>query len=152
MGEKGRKRHTKCPTAAQLSSALSLDSQGQTNEHSLLLSSFLFFHVVTHMHHCVYAHSQKVNHASGCHACKRPVHTTVCCGYWTCTDPCFHWPVSPCNTLPQLQSSLIISCLLSVSLSPFLQQHQCACDKGLESSFKSRSLWVWDEDRHKKRV
>lgn len=95
------------------------------------------------MHRCAHTHCHFLgfmNHASGCHACKRPVHTTVCSGYWTCTDLCFHWPVSPRNTLPQLQSSLIISCLLSVSPSPFLQQHQCACDKGLESSFKSRSL------------
>lgn len=144
MREKGRKRHTKCPAAAQLSAITRLtgsDKWALTPALLIALFSCCHAHVLLRTHtHTLSYFLRFMNHASGCHACKRPVHTTVCFGYWTCTDLCFHWPASPRNTLPQLQSSLIISCLLSVSPSPFLQQHQCACDKGLESSFKSRSL------------
>lgn len=66
-----------------------------------------------------------LNQARGWQACQKPVHTAVCLSYSTCTHP----------QLPSCMAhTLIISCLLSVSLSPLLQWCQCACDKGFESN------------------
>lgn len=140
---------------SQLSSVSSLDSRGQTNEHSLRFCSSLS---------CPCCHAHALLHKLA-ERSDTNTHTLL-----RLHKPC-QWlpsvpkgrsiplfvlvighvlilqlslPVSPLmyNTLHTHIRSLFshyVLFALFVSLSLFLQQHQCPCDKGFESLFNSQS-------------
>lgn len=137
--------------------------RGQTNEHSLLLSSSPFIMLSRTCTALRALHRRCTNWTNtrtlwampvvAAHA-KRLVPTKVHCRYLTCTELQLHGPVTPRNTHSELQSTLIISYLLPVPSSLLLQWRQCACDKRFQGSFNSCSLFLgfWNGERHKKGI
>lgn len=160
--EKGRKRKDEPHACIVQYSALSLNWQGSDKWAFTLALLISLYHVVTHMH-CTALHRRCTNWTNthtlwampvvAAHA-KRLVPTNVHCRYLTCTELQLHGPVTPRNTHSELQSTLIISYLLPVPSSLLLQWRQCACDKRVEGSFNSCSLFLgfWNGERHKKGI